>query len=470
MLKKVRISDLRPADYNPRKLSDEAFSDLKESIRTLGQIKPILVRSDNNIIIAGHQRTLTMKALGMEYCDAFVLEGLNTQDECRFNQMHNKCEYEISEDAPRVRITSKLEKGLNTVHPQDVVILDRGQLASVNQNLSTLIMKYGEFCFPIASEDGDVKISSAYAYCCKCIGIDFRVLVLSDEDIKTAVHYFSKTYGEFDYDGIKRYTYKQSLAQMNRLRKSEKKVLHSRTYEQQIIPYLKTLPNEGRDLRIIDFGAGHYDYANALNAQGYSIIPIDPYHRISNGKNAGNIDYRENREQFLKICRRIKFFGLFDIVICDSVLNSIDTMQAYTDVVNTCWALCRRGGQIFISGRPLVAQTINRCKRKCAGKTRTNYFLDRDGLTAQFREGVWFFQKFDTREQVMEWARRIGKVMDTRSDSNGYRLHIRKDNEIDRQDAIESLRREWDLPLPDEKRYGLGDHIEEAYLAAISRE
>ena len=59
--------------------------------------------------------------------------------------------------------------------------------------------------------------------------------------------------------------------------------------------------------------------------------------------------------------------------------------------------------------------------------------------------------------------------MDMRSDSNGYGLHIRKDNEIDRQEAVESLRREWDLPLPDEKRYGLGDHIEEAYLSAISR-
>lgn len=51
----------------------------------------------------------------------------------------------------------------------------------------------------------------------------------------------------------------------------------------------------------------------------------------------------------------------------------------------------------------------------------------------------------------------------------GVKIWGMEDNEIDRQEAVESLRREWDLPLPDEKRYGLGDHIEEAYLSAISR-
>ena len=55
-LKKIKLTEIKPADYNPRKISDEDFQKLKNSIRTFGLTDPIIVNLKNNTIIGGHQR------------------------------------------------------------------------------------------------------------------------------------------------------------------------------------------------------------------------------------------------------------------------------------------------------------------------------------------------------------------------------------------------------------------------------
>lgn len=53
----IDLRTIKPADYNPRILKENAAEKLKESIKKLGCVKPIIVNSTNNTIIAGHQRT-----------------------------------------------------------------------------------------------------------------------------------------------------------------------------------------------------------------------------------------------------------------------------------------------------------------------------------------------------------------------------------------------------------------------------
>ena len=49
------ITNLRGAEYNPRKIDDSDIEALAESVSRLGVVKPIIVRDD--LIVAGHQRT-----------------------------------------------------------------------------------------------------------------------------------------------------------------------------------------------------------------------------------------------------------------------------------------------------------------------------------------------------------------------------------------------------------------------------
>ena len=63
----VKVTDLIPSDYNPRKWGKEQVEQLKESIQRFGIVDPIIANSaDNrkNIIIGGHFRLEVAKQLG----------------------------------------------------------------------------------------------------------------------------------------------------------------------------------------------------------------------------------------------------------------------------------------------------------------------------------------------------------------------------------------------------------------------
>lgn len=63
----VPVDELRSANYNPRKISDEALAQLKESISRFQMVDPIIVNSApkrRGIVIGGHQRLRAAKELG----------------------------------------------------------------------------------------------------------------------------------------------------------------------------------------------------------------------------------------------------------------------------------------------------------------------------------------------------------------------------------------------------------------------
>ena len=65
----VPISEIRPNEYNPKRLSPKAAKDLRESIERFGTVDPLILNSSTdrkNIIIGGHQRFSIYKSLGMK--------------------------------------------------------------------------------------------------------------------------------------------------------------------------------------------------------------------------------------------------------------------------------------------------------------------------------------------------------------------------------------------------------------------
>lgn len=66
-IKTVKISELNPAPYNPRKWSEEATAQLAESIKRFGMVDPLLVNGAaerRNVVIGGHFRLKVAKDLG----------------------------------------------------------------------------------------------------------------------------------------------------------------------------------------------------------------------------------------------------------------------------------------------------------------------------------------------------------------------------------------------------------------------
>ena len=82
------ISDLKPAEYNPRQISTKQYKDLKESIKKFSLVDPIIINKDNTVI-GGHQRLKICKELKHIDIDCVVLD-LSKEDERELNIRLNK--------------------------------------------------------------------------------------------------------------------------------------------------------------------------------------------------------------------------------------------------------------------------------------------------------------------------------------------------------------------------------------------
>ncbi len=81
-LRKIKIADLVPASYNPRKAlkpGDKEYEKIKRSIEEFGYCEPVIVNSDMTII-GGHQRVTVLRDLGYTEIDCIVIEIEKTKE------------------------------------------------------------------------------------------------------------------------------------------------------------------------------------------------------------------------------------------------------------------------------------------------------------------------------------------------------------------------------------------------------
>lgn len=65
-LDKIKLTQIEPADYNPRKISEEDKKKLRNSLETFGLVDPIIINLQTNRIIGGHQRYDVLLDMVME--------------------------------------------------------------------------------------------------------------------------------------------------------------------------------------------------------------------------------------------------------------------------------------------------------------------------------------------------------------------------------------------------------------------
>lgn len=77
---KRKITDLKPYEHNPRRISKKEVARLKSSIQESGFNTPLLIDADNTII-AGHQRWEVLKSLKAKEVNVMVPERKLTDKE-----------------------------------------------------------------------------------------------------------------------------------------------------------------------------------------------------------------------------------------------------------------------------------------------------------------------------------------------------------------------------------------------------
>ena len=80
--KLFKLSKLRPYEKNPRKISDEAYENLKRSLIEDGYHQRMIATSDGRVI-GGHMRLRVLEELGVDEVEVLVPNRKLTEDEFR---------------------------------------------------------------------------------------------------------------------------------------------------------------------------------------------------------------------------------------------------------------------------------------------------------------------------------------------------------------------------------------------------
>ncbi|MBG9980453.1 site-specific DNA-methyltransferase [Facklamia lactis] len=99
-IKKKKLADLIPADYNPRKdlqPGDAEYEKLKRSIETFGYVEPIIWNEQTGRIVGGHQRLKVMQDLNYKEIDCVIIS-IDEDQEKALNVALNKISGSWDED------------------------------------------------------------------------------------------------------------------------------------------------------------------------------------------------------------------------------------------------------------------------------------------------------------------------------------------------------------------------------------
>ena len=123
--RKLRIKDLIPASYNPRKKlkpGDKEFEKIKNSITEFGYVEPIIVNSDMTII-GGHQRATVLQTLGYNEIDCIVIEIDKTKEKAlniALNKITGEWNQELLADLIEDLQKSDFDVGFTGFEPPEI--------------------------------------------------------------------------------------------------------------------------------------------------------------------------------------------------------------------------------------------------------------------------------------------------------------------------------------------------------------
>lgn len=439
------IEQLKGADYNPRIISPEAFVKLQESIKTFGVCKPVIV-NENGILIAGHQRTKAIKTVGIKKVPAYILKTrIAVHDEIRFNLMHNSIETENS----KATIKRDLDFGYSFVECDDIEVLQYSN-GSILKEICRLLLKYGSWGSIIVNEQGTVIHNNDYAVCCKKLNLPCLVYKMSNEEALLFLDFMKIDYGRYDYEALGIKAYNQTYCQMHRNH------FNSRLYERYVIP------NINKKQRIVDFGAGKKEYATRLKEQGYKIFAYEPHLKKSGTE---KLDIRQVVKDIDTIQKDIAKNGLYDVVVLDSVLNSITSLEFEHLVMTTCNSLLNDEGTFYTGTRNLRA--AEREHNISTTNKRLIEFLDKDKFCATFRKGVWTIQKFNSAEMLYDLLSKYFSEVKVIDNDVGQLFAIcKKPKRLDKAEYEKALNIEFNMEYPN----GYKHNKHEKIVATIMKE
>lgn len=453
------LSDLHPADYNPRHLADDALARLRVSLARYGVIKPVILNADGTLV-AGHQRTKALKANGQTTVPAIVFSvKVARRDEITFNLFHNSVETNIAE----VQLPQTPSGEYAWVEPGDVQVIARGRNAEVVRQMCKLIGRYGAWGSVVTSPEGTVLLNSDYALAAKLMGKAVLTYRLPADQLETFHDDLYADYGVYSYGALGVKSYNQQNCQMRRAtgHDGNRSNMKSTLYEGYVLPWLHEHPG----CRMVDFGSGLGAYARLALQRGHAAYAYEPHLQAPGSK---GINVRGVVAQLKAIERDVARNGLYPLVVLDSVLNSVISLEFEDLVLRSCAALLADDGTFWTATRSAGAVEQRNNASKIAGSSRRYVeFLDPDGFTAVYREGVWTMQRFHTKATLGATLSRYFRDVEVLGHENRSNIYARCSDPLPQAaaDLERALDTELNMELPGGRRHGEHAGLRDSLLA-----
>jgi ParB-like chromosome segregation protein Spo0J len=186
---KRKISDLKKADYNPRKITEKQFDDIKKSIEKFGFVEPIVINinpSRMNVIIGGHQRFEVAKKLKYKEVDCVELDlTLEQEKELNIRLNKNTGDFDFDILGNYFDVDDLIDYGFNPLELGLVDDIEEGQFPELKEGDKE---PFQQMAFVLANEQAEIVKQAL-------------------EDIKKTDRYkFIETYGNNNSNGNALYT------------------------------------------------------------------------------------------------------------------------------------------------------------------------------------------------------------------------------------------------------------------------
>lgn len=452
-----QISKLAPADYNPRKISEESFEELKKSLLRFGVVKPLIVNRNNGILVAGHQRTKAMKAVGIQAAPVILISNTTVHDEICFNLFHNSIETNLT----KVYVSGEIPDGYSTVKSSQINY-DKNLNPTVTSEIGRLFMKYGAWGSVVVDQDGLVLANSDYAVCLKLVKEDLLVYKLQPGEADAFCKMNSIDYGEYCYEALGVKAYNQYHCQMVRLSEGENvtRLNKSTLYETMVLPKLE------KHHRVIDFGAGRCAYPKMLNKKGFNVLPYEPHLRMGNNH---VIDINGVVKQIKALEADIQRNGLADVVILDSVLNSVTSIEFEDMVLTSCNALLKKDGMFFAHCRDMARVEQLKNAKRSAQHQRSLEFMDKDRFSVSFRSGVFTMQHFHSKEDLFTLLSRYFHHVEVVKNSHvSLSAMCKNPKQLDAENYQKALVTEFNMEYPGDIRHNSHHNLVKEILGHVA--
>jgi hypothetical protein len=458
-IQKVKVSDIQFTPENAREITEESLNDLKTSIETLGVIRPLILMEDMTLV-SGNQRTKTLKKMGVEEVDAVIMGHISQSEAIRFTLLVNSLEYNNShvviknvDEVPFNQFYEVAHKDIHTVEFKSAV---------QRRDIAQSIVKHGQWGTVVISESGRVLFNSDYASTMETIGFPVYVYKVNKEQEDFIMDYFFREYGIYSYDHLNLPSYPQTYVQPRRSIDPEKDPMVSITYT-QICKFIFD-NEENKSMRIADFGAGKKIMADFQRKRGFNIDTYEPFYKVVVGEGKIGKTYLDIEavvDEINIMADNIENHGLYNAVICDSVLNSTISKKMELFVIATVSALTAQDGVAVFSTRSykrlLQTSGMGGNVKSATDDTKRTFELDDNHMFISFRKGYYVGQKFHTVDDLCDtlslFFDEVEHIKYNKNSNTSLYFQCRKPKRIDPEYLAEVLNEEFNMEYPDGYRH-----------------